>query len=48
MVIMTGSKPDISDATFSVKVGGVAKKLKVTATAEGLKVGVRALLIRIM
>ncbi len=48
MVITTGSKPDISGATFTTKIGGVEKKLKVTATADGLKVGVQSLLIRIM
>ncbi len=48
MVITTGSKPDISGATFTTKIGGVTKKLKVTATADGLKVGVQSLLIRIM
>lgn len=47
MVITTGSKPDISGATFTTKIGGVEKKLKVTATADGLKVGVQSLLIRI-
>ena len=47
MVITTGSKPDISGATFTTKIGGVEKKLKVTATADGLKVGFQSLLIRI-
>ncbi len=47
MVITTGSKPDISGATFTTKVGGVERKLKVTATANGLKVGFQSLLIRI-
>ena len=47
MVITTGSKPDISGATFTTKIGGVEKKLKVTAAADGLKVGVQSLLIRI-
>lgn len=47
MAIMTGSKPDISGATFTTKVGGVERKLKVTATANGLKVGAQSLLIRI-
>ena len=47
MVITTGSKPDISGATFTTKIGGVEKKLKVTATATGLKVGYHSLLIRI-
>ena len=47
MVITTGSKPDISGATFATKIGGVEKKLKVTAAADGLKVGVQSLLIRI-
>ena len=47
MLIETGSKPDISGATFTVKVGGKVKNLKVTATADGLKVGLRSLLIRI-
>ena len=48
MIFTTGSKPDISGATFTTKIGGVEKKLKVTATADGLKVGVQSLLIRIM
>ena len=39
-VIATGSKPDITGATFTVKVGGVEKKLKVTATDIGLKVAI--------
>ncbi len=47
MVITTGSRPDISGATFTTKIGGVEKKLKVTATANGLKVGAQSLLIRI-
>ena len=47
MVITTGSRPDISGATFTTKIGGVEKKLKVTATANGLKVGLQSLLIRI-
>ena len=47
MVITTGSKPDISGATFTTKIGGVEKKLKVTAIADGLKVGAQSLLIRI-
>ena len=47
MVITTGSKPDISGATFTTMIGGVEKKLKVTATADGLKVGAQSLLIRI-
>ena len=47
MVISTGSKPDITGATFTTKVGGVERKLKVTATANGLKVGAQSLLIRI-
>ena len=47
MVITTGSKPDISGATFTTMVGGVERKLKVTATANGLKVGAQSLLIRI-
>ena len=47
MVITTGSRPNISGATFTTKIGGVEKKLKVTATANGLKVGLQSLLIRI-
>ena len=47
MIFTTGSKPDISGATFTTKVGGVERKLKVTATANGLKVGAQSLLIRI-
>ena len=47
MIFTTGSKPDISGATFTTKIGGVEKKLKVTAAADGLKVGVQSLLIRI-
>ena len=47
MVITTGSKPDISGATFTTMVGGVERKLKVTATANGLKFGAQSLLIRI-
>ena len=38
MIITTGSKPTITGATFTVKVGGVERNLKVTATAGGLKV----------
>ena len=37
-VVKTTSKPDISGAKFTVKVGGVAKTLKVSATANGLAV----------
>lgn len=47
MVITTGSKPDISGAKFTVRVGGEEKKLKVKSTADGLKVGIHSLLIRI-
>ena len=47
MLITTGSKPNISGATFTTTIGGVEKKLKVTATANGLKVGLQSLLIRI-
>ena len=47
MLIETDGKPDISGATFAVTVGGVAKNLKVSATAGGLKVGAQSLLIRI-
>ena len=47
MIFTTGSKPDITGATFTTKIGGVEKKLKVTAAADGLKVGVQSLLIRI-
>lgn len=38
MIITTGSKPNISGATFIVKVGGVEKGLKVTATDDGLEI----------
>ena len=47
MIFTTGSKPDITGATFTTMVGGVERKLKVTATANGLKFGAQSLLIRI-
>ena len=40
MIFTTGSKPDITGATFTTKIGGVERKLKVTATANGLKVAI--------
>ncbi len=40
MIFTTGSKPDITGATFTTKIGGVTKKLKVTATDIGLKVAI--------